>query len=117
MKNVYWVLELEIQAGQTENFESLMKDMVASTQKNEPGTLNYEWHADADRTTCHIYERYVDSAAVMTHMAGFAPFAGRFSEVFVPQRFSVYGSPSEEVKDALGAFSPTYLDAAEGFAR
>ena len=62
-KNVYWLLELEIQAGQDKDFQGLMKEMVAATKANEPGALNYEWHTSEDGKRCHIYERYTDSAA------------------------------------------------------
>lgn len=117
-KTVYWLLELEIQAGREKDFEVLMKEMVGATQANEPGTLNYEWNTSADGKQCHMYERYVDSAAAMTHLGNFgAKFAGRFMEVFKPVRFVVYGSPSQEVKDALAGFNPVNMNAADGFSR
>ena len=117
-KNVYWLLELEIQAGREKDFQSLMKEMVASTQADEPGTLNYEWTTSADGTRCHIYERYTDSAAVLAHLGNFGQkFAKRFLEILKPVRFVVYGSPDQQVKDALAAFGPVYMNAAEGFSR
>jgi quinol monooxygenase YgiN len=42
--------------------------MVEATQKNEAGTLNYEWAISDDRQICHSYERFQDSAAAMAHM-------------------------------------------------
>ena len=114
---VYWTLELEDQGGSDE-FTTLMNDMVGATQANEPGTLNYEWSTSADGKVCHIYERYVDSAAVMTHLGNFGEkYAGRFLEILKPTRFVVFGSPSEEVKEALAGFSPTYMQTAAGFGR
>ena len=80
-----------------------------------PGTTHYEWFSDG--STVHVYERYVDSAAVMAHLATFATFADRFMVLFAPTRFTVYGAPSDEVKEALAAFSPTYLPAVGGFSR
>ena len=49
MSEVYFLLELEIRSGQSEAFEALMNELVASS-RDEPGTLNYEWNTDADRT-------------------------------------------------------------------
>lgn len=116
--NVYWMLELEIQAGRENDFRALMAEMVSATQENETGTLNYEWSTSADGKLCHIYERYADSAAVMTHLGTFGEsFAGRFLEVLKPVRFVVYGSPSPAVKDALAGFSPSYMQAVGGFSR
>ena len=59
--NVFWVVELAIIPGQLDAFKALMNEMVAATQADEPGALNYEWFISEDGTTCHIYERYADS--------------------------------------------------------
>ena len=116
-KEVYWVLELEIQST-PDQFTALVNDMVTATQENEPDTLNYEWSTNADGKVCHIYERFADSAAVMTHLGNFGEkFAGRFLEILRPIRFDVYGSPSEDVREALAGFNPTYMEAVGGFSR
>jgi quinol monooxygenase YgiN len=114
---VSWTLELELQGGSDE-FTTLMNDMVTATQTNEPGTLSYEWSTSADGKICHVYERYADSAAVMTHLGTFGEqFAGRFLEILKPIRLVVFGSPSEEVREALAGFDPTYMHAVGGFSR
>lgn len=115
---VSWVLELEILDGQEEAFRELMKEMVAATEANEPGTVNYEWSVDAAGKFCAIHERYVDSAAVMVHMATFGKvYAKRFLSVLAPKRMTVFGSPDEEVKKTLAALKPLYLTEVGGFAR
>ena len=94
-----------------------MAEMVAATQANEPGTLDYEWNVSVDGTQCHMFERYVDSAATMAHLATSGEkFAGRF-EIVTPMRFVVYGSPSAAVKEALAEASPVYMSLANGFSR
>ena len=71
-----------------------------------------------DGKRCHIFERYVDSAAVLTHLGTFGErFAGRFLELLKPARFVVYGSPSAAVRDALAGFSPVYMQPLGGFSR
>ena len=45
-----------------------MAEMASATEANEKDTLMYEWRTSADDKQCHIYERYVDSAAVLTHL-------------------------------------------------
>jgi len=115
---VYWVLELEIHPGRETEGHAVMAEMVQATRESEPGTLHYEWSFGSDARTCHTYERYADSAAVMTHLGNFgARFAGRFLEVFKPVRFTVYGEPSAEVREALAGFSPVFLKPAAGFTR
>ena len=92
--------------------------MVEATQKNEAGTLNYEYAMSEDQQICHFYERYQDSNAIMTHLKAFdAHFAARFWEDITPKRFVSYGAPDAEVKDALAAANPIYMTPFEGFRR
>lgn len=115
---VYWVLELELQTGQENAFHSLMEEMVAATQANEANTLNYEWSTSADGKLCHIFERYADSAAAITHLETFGEkYAKRFLEVLKPIRFVVYGAPNQALKDVLAGLNPTYMQPVAGFSR
>jgi len=117
-ENVYWVFELAINPGRFEDLKALMAAMVEATQKNEAGTLNYEWTISDDRQICHIYERFQDSAAAMAHLESFgANFATRFMEVLKPTRLAVYGTPSAQAKDALAGLSPVYMAPLAGFRR
>jgi len=114
---VAWVLEFKVQDGKDAEFVSVMRDMVAST-RNEPKCLNYEWTKREDGKTYHIYERYADSSAVLTHMKGFGEnFAERFLATITPTGFTVYGSPNSAVREVLSALNPTYMADAAGFAR
>lgn len=116
--NVHWVLELTIKDGALDGFKALMNEMVSATQANEPGTLNYEWFIDQAGQTCHLYERYADSAATMTHLGSFgAKFAERFLALAAPTRFVVYGNPNAEVRNALAGFGAVHMTQIAGFAR
>ena len=115
---VSWILEASFQPGREKDFRSLVDEMVTATHANEPGTLNYEWSTSADGSVCHIFERYVDSAAVTIHLATFGEKnASRFLEVLKPVRFVVYGSPNQDVKNALAAFKTVYMQPVNGFSR
>src|SRR5260221_9596483 len=106
---VYMVIELAINLGRFEDLKTLMADMVEATQKNEVGTLNYEWAISDDHQVCHAYERYRDSPPFMTHLESFgANFAVRLMEAVTPPRLVVYGTPSPQVKDPLAGLSPVY---------
>ena len=116
--DVSWIVELNLQPAREKEFTALMNEMVTATRANEAGTVNYEWSMSADGVVCHIFERYVDSDAVMTHLGAFGEkFAGRFLDILKPVRFVVYGSPSQQVKDALAAFNPVYMQPVGGFSR
>jgi quinol monooxygenase YgiN len=115
---IYWVFELVINPGRFEDLKTLMAAMAEATQKNEPGTLNYEWAISADRQVCHVHERYQDSAAVMAHLESFgANFAVRLMEAVTPARLVVYGTPNAQVKDGLAGLGPVYMAPFGGFRR
>jgi quinol monooxygenase YgiN len=115
--SVSWNLQLAVRDGRLDDFTSLMAEMVESTRA-EDGTQAYEWFISADGTTCHICERYADSAAAMFHLATFgAMFAERFLSCVEPTGFSVYGDPSDEVRAVLDGFGADYLGWFGGFAR
>jgi quinol monooxygenase YgiN len=117
-ENVILAVEFAIIPDRFESFKTLMAAMVDATQKNEFGTLNYEWAISDDRQVCHVYERFQDSNAVMTHMERFdANFAAQFGETVKLVRFVVYGTPSPQVKDALAGASPVYMAPFGGFSR
>lgn len=116
--NVYWILEVAINDGARVSFEALMADMVDATHSSEPGALNYEWFISADGRHCTIYERYRDSAAVMLHLANFSEhFAGRFMAAVTPDRFTIFGPASDEVRAATNSLGAQYFTQIGGFTR
>lgn len=117
-ETVHLVLEVAINQGELDNFKALMNEMVEATQANEPNTTNYEWFISDDDQTCHMCERYADSAAMMTHLAAFGEnFVDRLLAAVAPTRLVVYGNPSAEVREALAGFGPVYMAQIGGFAR
>jgi quinol monooxygenase YgiN len=110
-----WLLELAIHPGELENVRALMTEMVASTRA-EAGTLGYAWYASEDGSSIALYERYVDDAAALTHLATFGErFAQRFLASMTPTRLTVFGAPGDEARQALSAFNPTFLGLIGGF--
>jgi quinol monooxygenase YgiN len=116
--NIYWLLELSIKEGELENLKNLIIEMSDATRSDEPGALIYEWFVSDDGKQCHIYERYSDCAALMIHLGNFgAKFADRFLAILTPQRMTVYGEPTDEVRTALAGFGAVHMAELGGFAR
>jgi quinol monooxygenase YgiN len=115
-QEVYWVLTLKIQVGQEEAFRALSAKLVESTSAEE-GALNYEWSLSADGGTCHVYERYVDSAAVKIHRQRNGEMVGQLMKLATPASFVLYGAPDDEVKEMLAARNPTVMTPLGGFGR
>jgi quinol monooxygenase YgiN len=110
MRNeIAWCVELAIRPGQLDNFLQLTAEMVSDTAK-EPGTLTYERFATADGNTVHAVERYESSDAALGHLRHFQDkFAERFSNMVTRRRFTVLGTPSQELKAVLDDFGAIYL--------
>lgn len=113
---ISWVIEVEILPGKLDDFRAVTRDLIAKTEP-EPGTLAYEWHLSPGGKTCHIFERYADSAALVKHCEGFGQFAERFFAACQPVRFTVYGEPSAEAKAMITDLHPVYFARLGGFTR
>jgi quinol monooxygenase YgiN len=115
-EEVFWVVALKINPGQEAKFKALSEQLIEST-KAEPGTLNYEWSLSEDGQTCHIYERYVDSAAAKVHLERSAPLVGQIPTVATRLGFTIYGAPSDEVKQILSSRGAAIMKPLGGFSR
>lgn len=114
---ISWQVELEVRPGELNSFRALTSEMVAST-RGEPGVLSYERFVSADGTIVHVYERYVDSAAAVAHLRTFErKFGGQFMGMVDRKRFTVYGTPSPELRGMLDGFGATYLTPCDGFSQ
>lgn len=115
--SISWVLAVAVKDGKQDDFRDLMGEMVAST-RDEPGAQAYEWFVTDDGGQVHIYERYADNDATMTHMGNFgSKFAERFFGCVDPIGMWVYGEPNDDVRGALAAAGPQFLGSYGGFAR
>ena len=114
--DVHWHITMTVNSGKAEAVKPLLDRMVTATQTNEPGALTYDYMGEGDQV--HIYERYADNAAAMTHMGNFgANFAGEFLETFTITSVVVYGPAGDDLKEGLAPFSPTYFPQISGFSR
>ena len=114
---VSWVVDMSIKPGQLDNFKGIVEELVQST-RNEPNTRAYEWFLSEDNSSCHVCERYADSAATLAHLGTFGEkFGERFMTMVDIKSFTVYGAPNDEVKAVLGGFGATFMGQLNGLAR
>jgi quinol monooxygenase YgiN len=113
---ISWHVELQVRTGQLDALRALTNEMVEST-RSEPGALIYERYISQDRQTVHVYERYVDADAAVAHLLAFGKAYGeRFGKMVERKRFTVFGTPSAELKAILDPLGATYAAALAGFA-
>ncbi len=117
-KHIFWTFELTIKDGQLDNLKNLMKEMVEATEKNEPGTLVYEWTKSKNNSICQIHERYVDSESARAHLSTFTEkYAERLMKTGDATSFIVYGTPDHELKQVLDGFGAVYMATIGGLFR
>jgi len=123
--SVFFVVELEVKPGQVDELQSVMEEMAAVTQADEPGTLNYEWFLTDDGSACYIFERYADAEAAVVHSRTFPPELSQRAMAFRPTRLTAYGSLTEAITAqriepllaALPGISFVAVEPAGGFTR
>jgi quinol monooxygenase YgiN len=106
---ISWRVELAVKPGQLDRFQDLTREMVAATRQ-ERGVLSYERFIADDPAVIHVYERYADSAAALAHLKHFREtFAERYSQLVDRTTFTVYGNPTDALKQVLDGFGAVYL--------
>jgi quinol monooxygenase YgiN len=104
---VSWLVELRIKTGQRENFLVLTRAMVEHA-RSEDGVLSYQRFISEDGQAIHVHERYVNSDAALAHLRAFARlFADQFASTVERTRFTVYGHPSDDLRNTLDSFGAT----------
>src|SRR5262245_48272738 len=106
---IFWLYDVEVKPGQLPSFAALLGELIEATAA-EPGAMTYKWSVSDDGRVVHIYERYVDSAAVLAHMSGLiSKVSEQFQSMIEHARFTVYGSPTDEVKQALEPVGAVFM--------
>ena len=106
-QTVRFNVDLTINDGKLDAFQSVVQTMIAGTQK-EPGALEYTWHLSSDRKRCRLLEAYADANAVLAHINGpvVQELVPKLLQTATLNRFEVYGDPgpkSAEILAGIGA--------------
>jgi quinol monooxygenase YgiN len=118
MSSVFWIFEVSVKEGQTSALKELVREMSEASFANEPETLIYQWTISEDGTTAQVHERYASSEAALRHLDSFnRNYADRLMDLVEPTGMTVYGDPSEALKDQLAGAGPEYMQVIGGFAR
>ena len=106
---ISWLVELAVKPGQLDNFRALTGEMVEFSRR-EPGVLGYDRFVSEDGKLVYACERYADSAAALDHLQTFEKkFSYRLLGMVDRRRFTVFGTPTDELKRRLDRFGATYL--------
>lgn len=112
--NIYWILKAHIGDGNLDELKKLAEECCEITQ-SESGVMVYEWSITQDRKKLHIYERYVDSAAALEHMANLSEKLPKLLELVGVTEIECYGRASSDFREATKDFPMVYLESFSGF--
>jgi quinol monooxygenase YgiN len=116
-KAVSWVIQLTLKQAALAEFQALTREMVTAT-RSEAGALCYERYISDDGRSVHIYERYVDAVAAVSHLKRFQEsFGARFVALVDRGPVFVYGAVSQELRTLFDPLGAVYFDFLDGFVR
>ena len=91
--------KFNIKPGNLEEFKSIIPQIVATVEENDPGTVAYDWHLNEQLMQCVVWEVYEDSDSVMAHTANVSEYLAQLLEI-AEVSIEIYGSPSQELLEA-----------------
>ncbi|WP_297693095.1 hypothetical protein [uncultured Eudoraea sp.] len=106
MGNLQLTARFLIHEGKEEEFKSMaMQCMNIVREKEKDTTLQYDRYFNEGNNECVVRETYADSNTILTHKGNIEEYLGKFLEIsdFYPE---IYGSPSEELMNAVGGMNP-----------
>ena len=82
---------------------------------DEPGLLQYDWFFNTDETACVVRERFENSDAILIHLGNVGEIIGPAVQLGGGIEIEMFGgSPSDQLVQALSAFSPTHYPYFQG---
>ncbi|GHB20450.1 hypothetical protein GCM10007094_05540 [Pseudovibrio japonicus] len=115
---VSWILTSRLVTTQPKAFEDLMVEMAKAVQQTQAGAIAYVWYLSEDGQSSEIFASFENSDAAISHMTWFAnTYAKQFMDTLRPTGMTVYGKPTQELRNAIASLSPRYLQTVGGFAR
>jgi quinol monooxygenase YgiN len=95
-------------------FEEVAARMV-ELSRQEPGLLRYEYYLDATGTKCVVREEFVDSDAILAHIANVSEVVPELVELGGGISAQVFGTMNDETATAMAAFDGEVYSYLDGF--
>ena len=124
MKEIQLTARLKVHDGKLEEFKIVAAVALETVREKDTGVLEtvrekdtgvrqYDWFLSADQSECVVRERYVDSQALLDHLAIVSEQLGALVGLS-DLSLELYGDPSPELLQALNAFNPSVLSYLQG---
>ena len=116
---IIFYLDMEIAEGKSNGVIEFVEYLVSAVKKTEPDTAYYKYWISEDSSKVSLMEIYHTNEAALFHMNAFAEASHRdkFLETFIVTNFQVMGDTSNELKDAMKAYTTDHRSLIDGFKR
>ncbi len=115
---VSWIIECTAKTEASEAILTLADAMSLDFMESEPNTLNFEWSHCELQNLYLIHERYANSDSAQKHIEKFGSvYASKFLELLEIKKVTVFGFPSESLKETLNGMNPNTTIFTSGFNR
>lgn len=111
---IYWILKCDVNAGMQAGLNAVATKFCERTA-GEEGVVAYEWSLSEDGKRLHVYERYSNSDAALTHLGNVGPILDELFALVTPREIVCYGNASEAFRNAMKDFPMCYMKTFDGF--
>jgi quinol monooxygenase YgiN len=89
---------MKIREGKLDGFKRQAAVCISQVKEKDPGTLQYDWFLNNDKTECEIREAYESSDALLAHITNLREALGILFEQYAADHSVVlYGDASPEL--------------------
>ena len=102
---------MKIREGKLEGFKRQAAICISQVKEKDPGTLQYDWFLNSNKTECEIREAYESSEALLAHSANLREALRILFEQFATDHSVViYGDPSPELMQKAATMGGVGVD-------
>lgn len=114
---IWYLGEYSVADGKSEVFENLIRGGVDLEKAQGADVLHYDFYRDDATGKYLAIELFATSAAVLSHLERTGELIGKILEVAELTRFEIFGTPSQELQEAMAAFGARFASPVVGFSR
>ena len=98
---IVFVSTHRIKEGKLEGFRQVSREMKPLLEASQPHTVFFQGYLNEDGTEVTFVWVFPDADAMDLHFQGAAERSARAYEFVQPQRFEIYGTPSDQVLSTM----------------
>ena len=95
------ITEVSIPQDMISEFKKLASEIITRVEATESYTLSYEWFLSNDESKCYVVHLYKDSESLLAHLRNIGDLGGPLHEIAPINDLMIFGSPSDELRQAL----------------